>query len=816
MVKKKIIAYFTDDTERETARDKMSSTQATNSFVVGEVAETDIDYLKQSGLIVEILEDKMPQKNVNMLSYNVHGSGDQDKDMISPDITKVGDASKSMNIEREIKKKTDFYNIQLQGPLIESWRIKLKAAGVRFLRRDDYNLYKVKMPADLLDSISSLPFVRYVQPSSEKDLYDNLDLPPDKSEPSDKKMVGYDILLHLEEDVPNMISWLKLHGINVIVSSRRKVRVYLPHNSMIVDRIRELPEVEMISLFPSITVDIDKANAILGITDSSRPATASVSILTQQGEGQIVAVADHGIDDSHPDLKDRILNIVTPGRPKTKDHSDPNGHGTHVVGCIVGDGTASKGKIRGIAPKAKIFFQDIRDENGNNVFDDMTKTFLVKQFLDEAYNAGARIFNASWGSHTKLSEYNARDKYIDDYLFEHPDMLVVVAAGNDGTAAYPTDDSKDDNKGYEGPQCTVQGYVDWYSLNSPGTCKNVITVGASRTNRTDGPYKDLIYGLWKPPEFEEALYPPKSYKKFPRFPDPPIANEKYSGNPECLAAFSSRGPPKDDYRRIKPDVVAPGTEILSTRSAIADKKHFQGELAENPKYAFMSGTSMAAPLVSGCAAIVREYYVKVLKVEPSAALLKATLINSTRRLSGFDALATQTQPQTPTLNQSFLPNVHQGFGIIDMGRTIPNPSHPNMKLQFADTWKDDKKPFEQLGDRKQYQFSSSSGEPLRICMVYNDMGPSGMQTQLNLVVVHNTSGKKMIGNYDSTYTKNDIQDCSNNVQIMRLDKPLEGDYTINVSANNLMWPEHPQHFAVVVTGPLISEPNHDNSQLMAI
>ena len=48
----------------------------------------------------------------------------------------------------------------------------------------------------------------------------------------------------------------------------------------------------------------------------------------------------------------------------------------------------------------------------------------------------------------------------------------------------------------------------------------------------------------------------------------------------------------------------------------------------------MGGTSMAAPLVAGCAALVREYYVSKRHHEPSAALLKATLINGTRWLTG--------------------------------------------------------------------------------------------------------------------------------------------------------------------------------------
>jgi iron(III) transport system substrate-binding protein len=73
-----------------------------------------------------------------------------------------------------------------------------------------------------------------------------------------------------------------------------------------------------------------------------------------------------------------------------------------------------------------------------------------------------------------------------------------------------------------------------------------------------------------------------------------------SGDPKAMAAFSSRGPCDD--RRIKPDVVAPGTDIVSTRSATAPLSHFWGP-HQNAKYAYMGGTSMAAPLVAGFKAL---------------------------------------------------------------------------------------------------------------------------------------------------------------------------------------------------------------------
>src|SRR5215210_1840406 len=176
-------------------------------------------------------------------------------------------------------------------------------------------------------------------------------------------------------------------------------------------------------------------------------------------------------------------------------------------------------------------------------------------------------------------------------------MLIVISAGDEGQSA---------NRLHSAP-----GFPDWLSIGSPASCKNALTVGASRSSRTSGGLSALT---WR------DAWPDN-------FPDPPIADETISGNPDGLAAFSSRGP-CDDHR-IKPDVVAPGTDIASARSSRAPLRRFWGPFPGNGSYAYMGGTSMAAPLVTGCAALVREYYRKSRNHQPSAALLKATLINST-------------------------------------------------------------------------------------------------------------------------------------------------------------------------------------------
>ena len=291
-------------------------------------------------------------------------------------------------------------------------------------------------------------------------------------------------------------------------SSNKKIRVSLLQNDPLIYDIPELTEVASFEEYVVPKLHNDEARKILGIEWES-----SASGIAETGAGQIVAVADTGIDDSHPDFNGRILGMIALGRPG--DWSDPNGHGTHVSGSVLGDGTASQGAIRGAAPGAQLFFQSLLDADGHLG----GLPLDLGDLFDEAYVNGARIHNNSWGAATE-SRYTINSTEVDDFVAGHRDMLIVVSAGNEGTAMAPRKNS-------------AAGFVDWLSIGSPASCKNALTVGASRNSRTEGGYSTLTYGSAWPREF----------------PDPPIADETISGSPDSLAGFSSRGPCDD--RRIK-------------------------------------------------------------------------------------------------------------------------------------------------------------------------------------------------------------------------------------------------------------------------
>jgi serine protease AprX len=780
------------ESERDAATSlMMPGMKITDSYVIGEVDDSQIPYLQQKGLMIQSIDDKdvvSPGKRPSAVETPGRVSEPAPgvwRSTVRDDLSPV--EVSTFNVDAQIdsidENKPNYYLIGIRGPILESWRNSLTDLGVKLLEYVPRNNYTAKLTPQQARSIKELTFVKFVRVYDSKDtgpvntrraprplppkLARNAERrarfrpPPRLAGSVEMKAIQYDIRLHTQDDSSKVMEWLQKKKIIVAGTGKRKIRIYLPENSETLLKLRELPEVASIEEYvpPKFTNDLSRI--AIGIDTKDSPVNPNQNI-RQTGDGQIVGVADSGLDISHPDFAGRIRNVVALGRPG--DLSDPEGHGTHVAGSIVGTGTASGGEIRGIAPDALLVFQSLLDAEGN-----LYLPVDLGELFEDAYAEGARIHNNSWGANTK-SMYTANSTEVDAFIEEHQDMLIVIAAGNDGTAATAAD-RRHSNK----------GFVDWLSIGSPASSKNALTVGACRSSRASGGYSTMTYG--------------SAADFFGRFPDPPIAIEKISGNPECMAAFSSRGPVDD--RRIKPDIVAPGTDIASIKSSIAAQRKFWGAYpGYNNHYAFLGGTSMATPLVTGCAALVREYYIKVKNHHsPSAALVKATLINGARWLTGPDAVADNVYP----------PNYHQGFGCIYMPYTIPNDSEPDLKLEFIDTWRTNQQNatrFYETGNKIRVAITDAGSPWLRICLCWTDPPGRAVQNQLNVFVEHIPTKKKWTGNQNRKKDINTMYDPDNNVQIVHLQNSEPGQYIIQVQATNLARP--PQDYALVVTGNLLS------------
>ena len=209
------------------------------------------------------------------------------------------------------------------------------------------------------------------------------------------------------------------------------------------------------------------------------------------GTGIIVTVSDTGLDNGvnntnmHPDFRDHIVGIHSYGIPSAMQGyanapyedgaSDlDSGHGTHVAGSVLGDGTQSSGSIKGIAPEARLYMQATEVwtdwttsvENTYGYSDGYTLMGIpddLSDMFDDAVANGSNIHTNSWGS-SVAGQYTTNSMQADSSARNHTGLLILFAAANEGT------DGNSD------------GEVDLDSMGAPATAKNVLTVGASENN----------------------------------------------------------------------------------------------------------------------------------------------------------------------------------------------------------------------------------------------------------------------------------------------------------------------------------------------
>jgi subtilisin family serine protease len=734
---KKVIAYFMHEKEEGLVNTILSNKQNTQSYVIGDVDENGLKELQKQNIIVQVLGTKADDDDIGIKKVsrirgftNIHNPT---TDIISHEESDAGFPA--------------FFKFSIEGPLLEEYREQLKSHELEVTEFVPPNSYIIRLGSQKsFFDLKGLLFTKDITFYSSKDTGINVvkklekAIPPEQAE---KEMLCFDILLHRAEDLQTVEQWLTQKGVAIAGAGGNKIRIYLLEDSPVRQEISENINVQSFDEYVPPKLHNDLARQIMGV-DSLIPIPAIG--LSYTGDGQIVGVADTGIDDTHPDFQNQIhLTPTAWGRPG--DYSDKEGHGTHVAGSIVGNGAASNGQIKGTAPGAKVFFQSIMDGN-----DELKLPLQLQTLFQEAYNNGARIHNNSWGSSTS-SRYTVNSVEVDDFVWKNKDMLLVFSAGNDGNAVNPVN--------------VPAGFPDFLSIGSPASAKNVLTVGASRSTRTAGGYAAFSYGVvW--PQF---------------FPNPPLNSDNVSGNSNALACFSSRGP-CDDFR-IKPDVVAPGTDIASVKSSTASLSKFWGTYPGNKQYAIMGGTSMAAPIVAGCAAIVREYFQKKHNHSASAALVKAAIINGSKKLTGIDAV----------VQFADLPNYNQGYGMVDMTNTIPSPNN-NFFLYWYDNYQNANEHFRFTGQRIRLQINLPSNTWLKICLAYTDFPGRALQNNLNLMLDYNPTNQKWTGN-EKLPSLLKMPDTINNIEAIIIDNALAGQYTLQVSATNIV--KGVQDFAIVIT-----------------
>jgi len=322
-------------------------------------------------------------------------------------------------------------------------------------------------------------------------------------------------------------------------------------------------------------------------------ADLATSVFGVDGTGVGIAMIDSGINDSD-DLKDamghnRIVYKASliPGQSQ----DDSYGHGTHVSGILAGNGHKSTGNgfdylVRGIAPNAHLISLSALD--GTGVGTDSAVIAAIQKAISLKHQFNIRVMNLSLGR-------PMTESYLNDPLCQavqqawQAGIVVVVAAGNEG---------RNNSLGTNG----------YGTITAPGNSPYVITVGAMNTVGT------------------------------------------LTSTDDKIASYSSKGPTSIDHI-VKPDLVAPGNRVVSLNhggswlqktypgNGVAKSVYSTTTDTSAPDYYMLSGTSMAAPMVSGAAALMIQKNPSLTPDQVKARLMKT----ASKFAPGF---STATDPVT--------------------------------------------------------------------------------------------------------------------------------------------------------------------------
>jgi subtilisin family serine protease len=160
-----------------------------------------------------------------------------------------------------------------------------------------------------------------------------------------------------------------------------------------------------------------------------------------KGDGIKIAVLDTGIDATHPSLAGKV--IANANFSDSASATDRAGHGTHVAGIIVGNGTTN-----GVAPNAKLLNAKVLNDAGSGTMSS------VIAGINWAIDQNVRLINLSLGATTHDAD-TPLNLAIQDAI--NRGIIVVVAAGN----------------------CGGCGACNGFSgITMPGNTPQAITVGA--------------------------------------------------------------------------------------------------------------------------------------------------------------------------------------------------------------------------------------------------------------------------------------------------------------------------------------------------
>jgi uncharacterized protein (TIGR03437 family) len=434
-------------------------------------------------------------------------------------------------------------------------------------------------------------------------------------------------------------------------------------------------------------------------------------------------------------------------------------HGTHTTSVAAGrdfnaDGTgavpglATRTAGDGMAPDARIVFQDVGHPNGELPGVDRISQALLHQ---QAYASGVRVHNNSYGPPPPVP-YDTDAADIDDIMWRLRDYTIFFSAGNDSAGT---------------------GRV-------ASVAKNNIVVAATDSPTNNGSIENIASYSNHGPTFDGRIKPDIAVPGSVR------------------AATETTGIPASQF----------GTGVQTSTTAV-DAAINPSAANNNRSLSGIAGTSFSSPMAAGGALLVRQYFtdgfypggaaVSASGFNPSNALVKGIILNSGRNMTGRNTASDGTNGASGPL-----PNFGQGWGRMALDDALFFTGDRRELKVLADIWNgatasDNTRPAPNAaittGVTHTYQLSSvSTIEPLRITLVWSDPKAS-LSTQTALVnnldlEVTDPQGTVFRGNANFTNAYSQPAsgaafDSKNPVEAIYIQYPLPGVYTVRVIGANV-------------------------------
>lgn len=612
-------------------------------------------------------------------------------------------------------------------------RALLEEAGARALQYRPINSYFAWMDRDAWSSVRRLDAVDSVRPlEPEEKVAARVDV--ENAPLLDVVAAAWDPAA-LTDDLDRVTEVLRT---SLVAPDRSLLSVVVRARPGEVATLAE--DQRVLSIGPAATgvefLDEGTAQIVAGNVRKGQPEVGYRTFLDRlglDGSGVTVAVADSGIDDNHPDLAGRVkLRIDYTSLP---DYRDSDGHGTHVAGIVGGSGRGLPGATD---PSGFVYGQGIAP---NVEFLDLSVLGIIEESIGidefppfervsrDAVRNGAIGWNASWGSgEGDRAGYTQTARTMD---------IIARDADWQKRGAQPfTLVFAAGNSGQQG-------------LGAPTEAKNLIVVASSKSHR--------------------------------------------AGNIDEISAFSSRGPTRDG--RIGPTVAAPGESVVSTRSVpasvLCNVPPAEAALMA-PFYGVCSGTSMAAPHVTGSVALIAQWWREELnRASPSPAMNKALLVNSATDLGSPD-----------------IPNGAEGWGRVDLSSLFDR--------DVSRIYLDQRRVLDEVDDRFTVEIRPVDvAKPLKVTLVWSD-APASPNAKRALV---NDLDLSLFASDGTTFRGNRFSkgrsipggnpDRREVVENVFIGRPV-GTYTVDVRAFNLPGDGVPfsgdatdQDFALVISNAVI-------------